>query len=179
MLARVISAYGKTNVVVSPDLWNSVTRRPATYLSNRRAGSWHTFPRRNTSQVCQCINWHYGVKFPFYKHCCKPKEPISNRFMKIRHISIMGGISLPSKHLFGAAYFPKACDNNYFWIISLHKECLSKMYPWLIEFVLFCFFNIDTFLKSKRMALPTRWITLRWASTSHDPTPSSVSRSWL
>lgn len=48
-----------------------------------RAGSWHTFPWRNTSQVCQCINWHYGVKFHFTNITVNLKSPFPIALWKL------------------------------------------------------------------------------------------------
>lgn len=39
----------RTIAAVSDDLWNSITWRPAAYLSSRSAFSWHVFPRK----ICQ------------------------------------------------------------------------------------------------------------------------------
>lgn len=83
----------RTNAAVSDDLWNSITWRPAAYLSNRSAGSWHVFPRRNMSKECQNISLQDWVKCSFFPSIVVTSEsnvsdPWLKAFAEFDHVSL-------------------------------------------------------------------------------------------
>lgn len=131
----------RTIAAVSDDLWNSITWRPAAYLSSRSAFSWHVFPREICQKNVRTLPYTTGSNVHFANIVVTSKS--NSQVLYWTH---------DSKHLWNSTVFSLSVFVEWMLLMRFQRKqsittkqskgflCLAtKQYQWKLFFFFFSF----------------------------------------